>query len=209
MLRTEGAYGFYPIVETTQRVRWLLDLGARTIQIRNKTLEGAALLDELGAAVEAAHAVDAQLIVNDHWREAIAVGARWVHLGQTDLDTADVGALHRAGVSLGVSSHSPGERLRAVDTEPGYVALGPVWETTLKKMPWAPQGLDRVAEWKAKLPCPLVAIGGITLERAPAVLDAGADAIAMVSDLNRPDADARVQAWLDLFAARVSSGGTP
>ena len=94
------------------------------------------------------------------------------------------------------------ELLNALDATPDYVALGPIYETTLKKMPWSPQGLERIGEWKARFACPLVAIGGITLERAPAVLAAGADAIAVVSDVLRaPDPNERVRACL-LYTSR-------
>jgi thiamine-phosphate pyrophosphorylase len=201
--RTDGVHGFYPIVDRAERVAWLVGLGVRTVQLRCKDLHGAVLRDELARALDAAAAVDAQLVINDAWREALDLGASWVHLGQTDLDDADVGALRAAGVGIGVSSHSPGERMRAVALGPAYVALGPIWETPLKRMPFAPQGLARVAAWKAALgDLPLVAIGGVTLERAPQVLDAGADAVAVVTDLLRPDADDRVRAWLDLFSSQ-------
>lgn len=200
--RTDGAYGFYPIVETAAQVAWLVELGVRTMQLRNKSLSGGALKFEVRAAVDAAATVDAQLVINDHWQAAIDAGAPFVHLGQSDLAGADLAAIAAADIGLGISSHSPGERLRAVDCDPAYVALGPVYKTTLKKMPWAPQGLGRVSQWKAALPCPLVGIGGITLERAPGVLDAGADSLAVVSDLLRPDADDRVRAWLHLFESR-------
>lgn len=200
--RTDGVFGFYPIVETASQVGWLLELGCRTIQLRDKAHTGGVLRHEVKAALAAADAVGAQLVVNDHAALALELGARWVHLGQGDLDTADLGALRAAGVGIGVSTHSPGELARALAVGPAYVALGPVYATTLKRMPWAPQGLERVSAWKAQVDVPLCAIGGLTLERAPAALDAGADLVAVVSDLTGPDADARVAAWLDLFASR-------
>ncbi|MEI2770066.1 MAG: thiamine phosphate synthase [Candidatus Competibacter sp.] len=147
---------------------------------------------------------DCQLIINDYWQESIREGATWLHLGQEDLAGADLAAIRAAGIRLGVSTHSPEELANALDAGPDYVALGPVYETTLKKMPWSPQGLERIGEWKARFACPLVAIGGITLERAPAVLAAGADSIAVVSDVLRaPDPEDRVRAWLDLFRERA------
>jgi thiamine-phosphate pyrophosphorylase len=206
--RTDGVHGFYPIVDRADRVEALVALGVRTIQLRCKDLVGDALRGEIARSLDAAAAVDAQLVINDAWQDAIALGATFVHLGQTDLDDADLVALRVAGVAVGVSSHSPGERLRALAIEPAYVALGPVWETPLKRMPFAPQGLDRVTAWKSALgDVPLVAIGGITLERADAVRTAGADAVAVVSDLRRPDADDRVAAWLDLFATPTRTAG--
>lgn len=201
--RTDGIWGFYPIVERPDQVRWLLSLGVRTLQLRAKDLHGAALREAVRDAVEAGRPHGAQIVINDAWSEALDAGAPFVHLGQGDLWDADVDAIHAAGVGLGISSHSPGERLRALDHRPAYVALGPVFATTLKRMPWAPQGMARVGLWKRTLPVPLVAIGGLTLERAPAVLRAGADAIAVVSDLRTPDPDARVRAWLTLFENRT------
>ena len=136
-------------------------------------------------------------MVNDYWREAIDCGAGFVHLGQGDLDTADTQAIRRAGMKLGISTHSHEELDRALREDPDYVALGPVYETKLKVMPWAPQGLARVSEWKALAKRPLVAIGGITLERAPAVFEAGADSIAVVTDVvAHPNPERRTRDWL-------------
>jgi len=141
----------------------------------------------------------AQLVVNDYWREAIDLGADFIHLGQEDLAAADVAAIRDAGIRLGVSSHDHDELAKALAVEPDYVALGPIYETKLKKMKWAPQGLDRIGEWKAAIPCPLVAIGGITVERAPDVFAAGADSIAVVTDLiTHSDPEARTREWLDV-----------
>jgi thiamine-phosphate pyrophosphorylase len=199
MMRTDGIFGFYPIVDRAERVRWLLELGVRTMQLRCKDLTGEALRDEVGLALEAAATADVQLYINDHWQLAAELGAERIHLGQRDLDDADRSAIASADLAVGISTHSPGELARALDWSPDYVALGPVWQTTLKKMPWAPQGTRRLTEWKRRAGLPLVAIGGITLERAPEALAAGADAIAIVSDIQRPDAEARVEAWLELF----------
>jgi thiamine-phosphate pyrophosphorylase len=138
-----------------------------------------------------------QLIVNDYWREAIDLGAEFVHLGQEDLAAADLPAIRRAGIKLGISTHTREELAIALEVEPDHVALGPIYETTLKAMKYPPQGLDRIGEWKRLITCPLVAIGGITLERAPAVFQAGADSIAVVTDIVRnPDPEQRVSDWL-------------
>lgn len=198
--RTDGVWGVYPIVDRAARVRWLLDQGVRTIQIRVKDLEGQALRDELAAAVEAGEPHDAQIVVNDFWSLALELGAPWVHLGQDDLDDADTAAIRAAGVGLGVSTHDMAELARGLAVQPDYVALGPIYETTLKAMPFGPQGLARITDWKARFDVPLVAIGGMTLERAPGALEAGADAVSFVSDIQRDDAEARVRAWLDLFS---------
>ena len=144
-----------------------------------------------------------QLIVNDHWQLALETGCDFVHLGQTDLDSADVAALRRAGVRIGVSTHSEGELERALALAPDYVALGPIYPTLLKVMPWAPQGLGRLGQWKRRIgTIPLVAIGGLTLERLPGVFAAGADVAAVVTDIVRAaEPEARTRAWLAVAAA--------
>jgi len=145
-------------------------------------------------------------VVNDYWRDAIAAGAGFVHLGQEDLAGADLGAIRAAGLKLGLSTHDEAELATALAARPDYVALGPVYETKLKVMQWAPQGLERIRRWKAAVPCPLVAIGGITLERADAVYAAGADCIAVVTDIvTAPDPEARVRQWL----ASTQNPGAP
>ena len=205
MMKTAGSHGFYPVVDDVRWVRRLLPLGVRTIQLRIKERSAAEVRRQIREALAVAADHDGcQMIVNDYWREAIREGATWLHLGQEDLAGAELAAIRAAGIRLGVSTHSPEELADALDARPDYVALGPIYETTLKKMPWSPQGLARIGEWKARLACPLVAIGGITLERAPAVLAAGADSIAVVSDVLRaPDPDGRARAWLDLFRERA------
>ncbi len=207
-MKTAGRYGFYPVVDDVSWVRRFLPLGVRTIQLRIKGQPESEVRRQIREALAvAADYDDCQLIINDYWREAIWEGAAWLHLGQEDLTGADRAAIRTAGIKLGISTHSPEELVNALDARPDYVALGPIYETTLKKMPWSPQGLERIGEWKARFGCPLVAIGGITLERAPAILAAGADSIAVVSDVLRAsDPDDRVRAWLDFFreaAARV------
>mgnify|MGYP000874425125 CR=1 FL=1 len=204
-MKTAGSYGFYPVVDDVDWVRRFLPLGVRTIQLRIKGQPESAVRRQIREALAvAADYDDCQLIINDYWQESIREGATWLHLGQEDLAGADLAAIRAAGIRLGVSTHSPEELANAVDAKPDYVALGPIYETTLKKMPWSPQGLERIGEWKARFACPLVAIGGITLERAPAVLAAGADSIAVVSDvLYASDPDSRVRAWLDLFRERA------
>jgi hydroxymethylpyrimidine kinase/phosphomethylpyrimidine kinase/thiamine-phosphate diphosphorylase len=145
---------------------------------------------------------DAQLFINDHWRDALELGAYGVHLGQEDLDTADLAALRTAGLRLGVSSHTPLEMSRAHAVQPSYVALGPVYPTTLKAMRYQPLGLEKLRAWTQRYQprYPVVAIGGISLERAPAVLACGVDSIAVVSAVTQATQprDA-VQAFGDLF----------
>lgn len=200
-MKTDGIHGFYPVVDDVYWLHRFLPLGVRTIQLRIKERSEAEIRHQIREALAvAADYDDCQMIINDHWREAIREGAAWLHLGQEDLADADRKVIAEAGIKLGVSTHSTSELAKALATRPAYIALGPIYETTLKKMSWAPQGLERLSEWKSRCAIPLIAIGGISLERAPAVLAAGADAIAVVSDvLHAPDPDARVRAWLDLF----------
>ena len=149
-------------------------------------------------ALGAVRGTAARLVVNDYWRAAIDAGARHIHLGQEDLAEADVPAIRRAGLTLGLSTHDDAELDTALRHAPDYVALGPIFPTTLKAMRFAPQGIARISEWKRRAGAiPLVAIGGITFEQAPAIFAAGADTIAVVSDItSNADPDSRVHAWL-------------
>ena len=190
---------FYPIFDSADWVARGLDSGARLIQLRIKDADEAALRAEIARARDMARARGALLVVNDHWRLAIDLGCDWLHLGQEDLDDADLPAIRRAGLRLGVSTHDEAELDRALATRPDYVALGPVWPTILKAMKWAPQGLARVTAWKSRTgDVPLVAIGGLTPERGRAALAAGADVVSAVTDITlNPDPEARMREWLD------------
>ena len=188
---------FYPIVPDASWVARLARAGVKLIQLRMKDEAQSAITPAIREALAASRAHGCEVVVNDYWREAIDSGAGFVHLGQGDLVTADTSAIRRAGLKLGISTHSHEELDRALCEDPDYIALGPIYETTLKVMPWAPQGLARIGEWKALANRPLVAIGGITLERAPAVFAAGADSIAVVSDvIFHPDPEQRSRDWL-------------
>ncbi|MEW5964165.1 MAG: thiamine phosphate synthase [Pseudomonadota bacterium] len=190
---------FYPIVPDVGWLRRLAPLGVRTIQLRLKDASGEEVRRQLAESLELAARYGVQLIVNDYWREAIALGADYVHLGQEDLAAADRAALADAGVRLGISTHSEGELAIALAAEPDYVALGPIYETRLKVMKWAPQGLARLTDWKRRIgSLPLVAIGGLTPERADAVLAAGAGSLAVVTDfLTHAEPERRVATWLE------------
>ena len=196
---------FYPVVPDAAWVARLVQAGARFVQLRFKGEDPAAIAREIAAALAACAATGAELVVNDHWQAAIEARATYVHLGQSDLDTADLSALRRHGIRFGVSTHDHPELERGLSTDPDYVALGPIYPTTLKVMPWGPQGLDRIGEWKRLVGSrPLVAIGGITLDRVPGCLAAGADSVAVVSDIvAHADPEARTGAWL-LATQRVA-----
>lgn len=189
---------FYPIVPDDTWMRRLVPLGVRTIQLRLKDAAPGEVRRQIRSSLEICAVHRCQLIVNDYWREAIDAGADFIHLGQEDLAAADVGAIKAAKVKLGVSSHDHAELATALAAKPDYVALGPIYETKLKVMKWAPQGLDRIRDWKSRIgTLPLCAIGGITPERAPGVLAAGADSVAVVTDfITHPDPEGRVRDWL-------------
>ena len=189
---------FYPIVPDADWARRLVPLGVRTLQLRYKGDDISEIRRQIAETLELCIAHDCRLIVNDHWRAAIDVGADFVHLGQEDLADADVATIKAAGVRLGISTHDPDELETALAAEPDYIALGPIWETKLKAMKWAPQGLARMADWKRRIGAlPLCAIGGITPERAPDVLAAGADSVAVITDFfTHADPEMRVRQWL-------------
>lgn len=177
--------GFYPVVPTAAWVERLLSWGVRTIQLRIKAVDHmpASIATQVNAAIEAGKAVPgAQVFINDHWQLALSAGAYGVHLGQEDLDSADIEALRRAGIRLGLSTHTPEELARAKAVQPSYLAIGPIYPTTLKVMPYEPVGLAQLAQWaKQAAPYPVVAIGGISLDRMPGVLACGVDGVAVVS----------------------------
>lgn len=193
---------FYPVFDDVAWLERALPLGVRLVQLRLKDRAPDDLRAQIRRGLDIARAQGATLVVNDHWQLAIEAGADWLHLGQEDLDGADLGAIRRAGLRLGVSTHDHAELDRALSVAPDYVALGPVWPTILKVMPWAPQGLDRVTEWKRLLgQTPLVAIGGLTPERGAQALAAGADVVAAVTDITlNPDPEARMTDWLAVTA---------
>jgi thiamine-phosphate pyrophosphorylase len=194
---------FYPVVHSLDWIARLTRLGVGTVQIRAKDLTDEAAASLVRNALAVTAGTETRLVVNDYWRAAIEAGAEHVHLGQEDLSEADVPAIRRAGLTLGLSTHDEEELETALRHDPDYVALGPIYPTTLKAMRFAPQGIDRITEWKRRIgTVPLVAIGGITLERAAPIYAAGADSIAVVSDVTQsPDPDARIAAWLRLEPA--------
>jgi thiamine-phosphate pyrophosphorylase len=189
---------FYPIVDSVAWIERLAKLGVGTIQLRAKGLTHENAVALVREAQAAAVGTKAKLVVNDYWRAAIEAGAQHVHLGQEDLADADVAAIRRAGLSLGLSTHDDAELENALRAGPDYLALGPIFPTTLKAMRFAPQGVAKITEWKRRAGrVPLVAIGGIKLEQAAAIYEAGADSIAVVSDVTQnADPEGRVRAWL-------------
>src|SRR4051794_22506016 len=204
---------FYPVVDSVAWVARLAKLGVGTIQLRAKQLDDGAALQIVTDALAATKGTQTKLVVNDYWRAAIVAGASHLHLGQEDLADADLDAIREAGLTLGISTHDNEELATALAAKPDYVALGPIFPTTLKSMRFAPQGIPKIAEWKKRIgSIPLVAIGGIKLEHAADIFAAGADSIAVVSDVTQnADPDARVRQWLrlPLGAARVPTLSSP
>lgn len=197
---------FYPIVDSAAWVERLTRLGAQMIQLRVKDRPADVLLQEIRAAKKICGRAGAQLIVNDYWQLALDESCDFVHLGQGDLDTADIPALRKSHIRFGVSTHDHAELERALALQPDYIALGPIYPTVLKQMPWAPQGLERITEWKRRIGnLPLVAIGGLTVERVPGVFAAGADSAAVVTDIVRnADPDRRTREWIEVVNGSVS-----
>lgn len=191
---------FYPIFDSPAWIARAVPLGVRLVQLRMKDQPEEAVRAAVRESLALCRAHGADLVVNDFWRIAIDEGAPWVHLGQEDLETADRAALARAGVKLGLSTHDDAELDRALAAAPDYIALGPVFPTILKAMKWAPQGFERVADWKARIgPIPLCAIGGMTPERARGAFAAGADLVSAVTDITlNPEPEARIRAWLEV-----------
>jgi thiamine-phosphate pyrophosphorylase len=188
----------YPIVDSADWVRRLLPLGVKLVQLRVKDRPVEQVRQQIRDSKALCRGCGAQLVVNDYWQLALEEGCDFVHLGQSDLDSADISALRRARIKVGISTHDPAELDRALVLAPDYVALGPIYPTLLKVMPWAPQGLQRITEWKHRVgSTPLVAIGGLTPERLAGVFAHGADAAAVVTDIIRnPDPEVRMREWL-------------
>ena len=198
---------FYLIVDSADWIARLLPCGVRLVQLRIKDKLDVAIRAEIEESKALCERHGAQLVVNDFWQHAIGAGCDFVHLGQGDIDNADLWAIRRAGIKFGVSTHDAAELSRALETEPDYIALGPIYPTILKAMAFAPQGLPRITEWKKKIgDIPLVGIGGITLERAAGVLEAGADSAAVVTDISQnADPEQRTRDWVKAtrgFASR-------
>lgn len=190
---------FYPIFDSAAWLGRMLPLGVRLVQLRIKNVAADTLKGQIAKAQSLCRAHRATLVVNDHWQAAIEAGCDWVHLGQEDLDMADIPALRRGGLRLGVSTHDEAELDRALSLGADYIALGPVYPTLLKEMKWPEQGLERLIEWKRLIGnIPLVAIGGLSIERAAGAFAAGADIVSAVTDISRnPDPEARVRQWIE------------
>ncbi|RWM13799.1 MAG: thiamine phosphate synthase [Mesorhizobium sp.] len=190
---------FYLIVDSAAWIERLAPLGVRLVQLRVKNLDEAALRAEIRKAKALCARYKCQLIINDFWRLAIEENCDFIHLGQEDLQAADLTRIRAAGLRLGLSTHNHLELETALAARPDYIALGPVYPTILKQMKWAPQGLERLGEWKRRIAStPLVAIGGLNPDRLEGVFGAGADSAAVVTDITLDaDPEARTREWIE------------
>ncbi|MFI8319899.1 thiamine phosphate synthase [Kosakonia cowanii] len=180
--------GLYPVVDSMEWIARLLDAGVRTLQLRIKNKRDEEVEADVMAAIALARRYNARLFINDYWRLAIKHQAYGVHLGQEDLATTDLTAIRQAGLRLGLSTHDDMEIDVALAARPSYIALGHVFPTQTKQMPSAPQGLETLTRHVARLgDYPTVAIGGISLKRAPEVLATGVGSIAVVSAITQAD----------------------
>ncbi|PCI04147.1 MAG: thiamine phosphate synthase [Hyphomicrobiales bacterium] len=196
---------FYIILDGTDWLKRLLPHGIKLVQLRIKDKAPDELRAEIRLARDLCKAADCVLVVNDYWQIAIEEKCTFIHLGQEDLDEADIPAIRRAGLQIGISTHDHDELDRALTFAPDYIALGPIYPTILKKMKWHQQGLEKLTEWKGLIGnIPLVAIGGMNIERADGAFQAGADIVSAVTDITLNDTpEARVAEWLQ--ATRMPS----
>ncbi|ARB83461.1 MULTISPECIES: thiamine phosphate synthase [Yersinia] len=180
--------GLYPVVDSLLWIERLLAAGVTTIQLRIKELDDAQVEQDIAAAIALGKRYQARLFINDYWRLAIKHGAYGVHLGQEDLETADLAAIQQAGLRLGVSTHDEQELAIAKAVRPSYIAMGHIFPTQTKQMPSSPQGLTVLKQMVDNTPdYPTVAIGGISIERVPAVLATGVGSVAVVSAITLSD----------------------
>lgn len=180
---------FYLIVDNSNDLKELLPLGVKLVQLRIKTTNINFIKDEILKAKDICFKYNCQLIINDYWQQAIEAGIEHVHLGQEDIAKSDIKDLASANLKIGISTHTIEELNIALDLQNSlninYIALGPIYPTRLKKMNFAPQGIKNITKWKKLIGnLPLVAIGGLTPERAKLCLEAGADSAAVVTDIS-------------------------
>lgn len=189
---------FYPIFDRAEWLPRMLPLGIKLVQLRIKDQPLDIVRSDIKIAKKLCADHGCELVVNDFWEIAIDEDCNFIHLGQEDMDTADMAAIQKAGLRIGLSTHDETELDRALSYNPEYVALGPVYPTILKKMKWTEQGLDRVTQWKKLVgDTPLVGIGGMSVERAAGVFEAGADIVSAVTDITlNATPEARLSEWV-------------
>lgn len=177
--------GLYPVIDSSDWLEKLLPLGVKTIQLRIKNLHGESLEREIKRSVLLAKKYSATLFINDYWELAIQFGAEGVHLGQEDLAKADIARIRQSGLYLGISTHCYYEVAAAHTFNPSYIACGPIYCTTSKVMSFNPQGIEQLQRWRRTLQYPLVAIGGINLERLPNILKTKVEGVSLISAITK------------------------
>ena len=204
--KTDHQLGLYPVVDSVDWIARLLEWGAKPLQLRTKDRRAADLEQQIMQAIELGRRYQARLFINDYWQLAIKHGAYGVHLGQEDIQIADLDALRNAGLRLGISTHDPVELAEALTIRPSYVALGHIFPTQTKDMPSQPQGLARLRECVLQSgDCPTVAIGGISEERVPQVLATGVGSVALVSAITKAaDPKAATEGFLRMIEGTSS-----
>lgn len=190
---------FYLILDNADWIERLVPLGVKLVQLRFKSDHNDLICEEINRAKIICEKYDCQLIVNDYWQAAIDLKCDYIHLGQEDLDTADIKAIKKADIKFGISTHDEKELERALSLKPNYIALGPIFNTTTKIVGHEPQGFKKITRWKQLISdLPLIAIGGITLEKAGDIFQAGANSIAIISDITKNTSpEERVNTWLE------------
>jgi len=176
--------GIYPLVDRADKLETLFSLGITTAQLRTKDLKDKALEKEVIEAIKIANKYKARLFINDFWELAIKHKAYGIHLGQEDLVDADLSAIYNAKIRLGVSTHTTKEIEMALEIEPSYLAIGPIFETTSKVVAYDTVGIKELKSWSQNVPYPIVAIGGINLKNIQEVINIpNVDGVAMISEL--------------------------
>ena len=182
-------FTLYPVVDSIEWLTLVLEQGVTTAQLRVKDANDKNLKTKIQQAIALGQEYGVQVFINDYWQLAIELGAYGVHLGQEDIEVADLTAIQNAGLRLGISTHGYFEIMRAFNLKPSYIALGHIFPTVTKDMPSQPQGLTRLEKYVKLIDGahPTVAIGGINAERLPAVKATDVDSVALVTAITRAD----------------------
>lgn len=169
----EKPIGLYPVVDRAEKLESLYQVGITTAQLRVKGLTGNQLIKEIMAAIEISRQFETRLFINDHWELAIKYNAYGIHLGQEDIKEANMNTIRESGLRLGISIHTVQELKSALDLEPSYVAIGPMYKTNSKEVAYEPVGISNLQEWAKDITCPVVAIGGISVRNIKTIIDTG------------------------------------
>lgn len=199
--------GLYPVVDSVEWLESLMPLGIEIIQLRLKNKTESELREAIQQAVELSKRYPTRLFINDHWHMAIEYGAYGVHLGQEDVLDADLKAIQKAGLRLGISTHGAYEFVLAQQLKPSYLAIGAIFPTRTKDMSGQIQGLDNLKQiLTLKSDIPIVGIGGLTLDNANEVIQTGVNSIAVVTAVTEsPDYAESVKRFQRLFSKLINT----